>query len=119
MPVSPSDRALLLDMLAGAEEVRDYVAGRTRDEYETDRMFRRAVERVTEIIGEAVRGISTELKAAHPEVPWHQISATRHILAHEYGRIDNEIMWRIATVHLLELIRLLGPIIASQPADPS
>ena len=118
MPRDMDDGALLLDMLEAAREVGGYVTGRTREEYETDGMLRRSVERVVEIIGEAARGVSATFRTAHPEVPWQQISATRHILAHEYGRIDNEIMWRIVTVHVPELIRLLSPLI-SPPPPPS
>jgi uncharacterized protein with HEPN domain len=81
-------------------------------------MLRRAVERVVEIIGEAARGISGGLRTAHPEVPWQQISATRHILAHEYGRIDNEIMWRIVTVRVPALVQLLTPLLAPPPPSP-
>jgi uncharacterized protein with HEPN domain len=119
MPRNVDDAALLLDMLEAAKEVCGYVDGKTREDYERDGMLRRSVERVIEIIGEAARGISTALRTAHPEVPWHQISATRHILAHEYGRVDNEIMWRIVTVHVPELVRLLTPLVPPPPASPS
>src|SRR5438067_2023412 len=118
MPRELDDGALLLDMLDAAKEVSGYVMGRTREEYESNGMLRRSVERVVEIIGEAARGVSATFRTAHPEVPWQQISATRHILAHEYGRIDNEIMWRIVTVHVPELIRLLTPLVPPAPAAP-
>ena len=112
------DKALLLDMLEAAKEVGGYVVSRTRQDYETDGMLRRSVERVVEIIGEAARHVSDGFKRAHPEVPWQKISATRHILAHEYGRIDTEIMWRIVMVHVPEMIVLIEPLLAPPLPQP-
>jgi uncharacterized protein with HEPN domain len=106
------DAAWLLDMLAAARAVRDFVAGRTFEQYEADLFFRSAVERQIEIIGEGARAISDALKDAHPEIPWRPIMAQRHRLAHEYGEISNELIWNVATVHvpaLIQQIELLVP----------
>lgn len=35
-------------------------------------------------IGEHTYNLSKELKAAHPDVPWSQISGMRHRLVHQY-----------------------------------
>jgi uncharacterized protein with HEPN domain len=113
------DPAWLLDMLTAAQAVVCFVAGRTFAQYETDLMFRSAVERQIEIIGEAARGLSETFKAAHPETPWHAIKAQRHRLAHEYGEIDNALIWRVATVHVPELIAQITPLIPPPPADPA
>jgi uncharacterized protein with HEPN domain len=118
MPPDIQDKALLLDMLDAAKEVVGYAATRTREDYEAEGMLRRSIERVVEIIGEAARHVSDGFKSAHPEVPWQKISATRHILAHEYGRIDNEIMWRIVTVHVPEMIALIEPLVSLSPPQP-
>lgn len=98
------DAAWLLDMLNAAKAVASFVEGRTYAEYESDLLLRSAVERQVEIVGEAARGISSSFKAAHPEIPWRPIMAQRHRLAHEYGEIDNQIIWRVATVHIPALI---------------
>jgi uncharacterized protein with HEPN domain len=70
-------------------------------------LLRDAVERKVEIFGEAARRISRATQKAHPEIPWRKIMATRHILAHEYGDVNLNVMWRIATQHIPEaLVRL-------------
>jgi uncharacterized protein with HEPN domain len=110
------DAAWLLDMLTAAQAVVSFTTGRTFEQYESDLLFRSAVERQVEIIGEAGRGLSETFKAAHPEIPGRPIMAQRHRLAHEYGEIDNTIIWRVATVHVPALITQIEPLIPPPPA---
>lgn len=119
MPRDPDparDPAYLLDMLTGAEAVRSFVAGRTREEYGRDLMLRSAVERQVEIIGEAARNVSSAFRDAHPAIPRAPIQAQRHRLAHDYGEIDDDLIWKVATVHIPALITLLRPLIP--PEEP-
>ncbi len=116
MPPDRDDNASLWDMLTAAKAVVGFVQGRTLVEYVTDLMLRSAVERQIEIIGEAARRISKELQDAHPEIPWRPIQAQRHVLAHEYGEINHDRIWRVATVHIPELIGQLEPLIPAPPA---
>lgn len=115
-----TDPACLLDMLTAARAVSSFVAGRAWDEYCADLMLRSAVERQVEIIGEAARGITEAFKAAHPEIPWRPIMAQRHRLAHEYGEIDDALIWTVATVHVPRLIELVEPLTPPPPeGDPT
>jgi len=63
-----------------------------------------AVERSLEIIGEASNNISEKI-ILHPEIstPWRQIISTRNIIAHEYFRVDIEIIYKIATNNIIPL----------------
>jgi uncharacterized protein with HEPN domain len=116
MPPEDRDPALLWDMLESARQVREFVRGQTLEHYRENLMLRRAVERSIEIIGEAARGISEEFKTRHPEIPWQAITAQRHVLAHEYGEIDDARIWRVAMIRVPELIPLLEPLVGSSPA---
>ena len=113
------DAALLTDMLGSARIVAGYVAGRQFDDFLADQMLRDAVERRVEIVGEAARGVSRAFQDAHPEIPWRPIMAQRHILAHEYATVRQDLIWAVATRHIPELIRLLEPLIPPPPPDPS
>jgi len=73
-------------------------------------MLRAAIERHIEIIGEAAGRVSPSFRDAHPEIPWRRIIAPRNVLAHEYGEVKHELMWRVATVHVQELIAKLEPL---------
>ena len=63
----------------------------------------RAVIRWVEIIGEAARGVSEELRQAHPEVPWRQMVAMRNVLIHGYFDIDVDLVWSVAQNDLPKL----------------
>jgi uncharacterized protein with HEPN domain len=104
------DAAWLLDMLTAARAVRAFVEGRSFEQYEQDLLLRSTVERQVEIIGEAARGISEKFRAAHPQIPWRSIMAQRHRLAHEYGEIDDRLIWTVATVHVQALIAQIAPL---------
>ncbi len=87
------------------------VSGMNFEMYAADRRTRRAVEREIEIIGEAARKVTLPFQEAHPEIPWRKIIAQRHILAHEYGEVQDELLWKVATVHIPELLALLQPLL--------
>jgi uncharacterized protein with HEPN domain len=74
-------------------------------------MLRSAVERQIEIIGEAARRVSKEFQDAHAEILWRPIQAQRHVLAHDYGEIKHDRIWRVAEKHIPELIALLEPLV--------
>ena len=104
-----------LTLLDAGRAVRKFVSSRTYHDYQNDRMFRNAVERNIEIIGEAAGKIEKEFKAAHPEVPWQQIISQRHVLAHEYGELEDEMLWKVATIRVPELITILEKMLPSAP----
>lgn len=121
MPRSPKpkdDLAFLWDMLESARTVQELVAGKTFGDYQRSKILRLAVERSVEIIGEAARNISDARQTQHPEIPWQAIVAQRHVLAHEYAEIKDEKIWRVATMHIPELVRLIEPILEANPPPP-
>ena len=88
------------------------------EQYTADEDLRLSIERRIEIIGEAARNVSRPFQEDHPEIPWRPITAQRHVLAHDYGEIDDERIWRVVTIHVPELINLLVPLVPAPPADP-
>lgn len=113
------DASHLADMLARARLAADAAKSMSAAQLSADDLPTLSLERLIEIVGEAARNVSPEFKAAHPEIPWAKIISTRHILAHEYGDIDYDIVWRIVTVHLPELIVQLEALpVTPPPPDP-
>ena len=57
-----------------------------------DKVLSRACLKSLEIIREASRNISEDLRMAHPEVPWRQMTGLRNKLVHRYFGVDWEIV---------------------------
>jgi uncharacterized protein with HEPN domain len=62
------------------------------------------------IIGEAVKRVSPEFRAAHPEVPWKLIAGTRDKLIHFYDGVDLNEVWKMVVSDLPQLIRWIEPL---------
>lgn len=56
-----------------------------------------AVLRNVEVIGEAVRGIRPETRAAHTDVPWNDMAGMRERVIHDYFRVDLDVVWDVVT----------------------
>lgn len=112
-----TDPVFLCDMLDAAQGIVEFTKGKTFQRYLDDRLLRAGVERCIEIIGEAARHVSREFQSQHPGIPWRKIIVQRHVLAHEYGEIKHELIWRVATIHIPTLIAQLSPLIPERPAD--
>ncbi|MFM1655830.1 DUF86 domain-containing protein [Brevibacillus sp. B_LB10_24] len=68
-------------------------------------MVQEAVIRNFEIIGEATKKLTKELRDAHPSIPWRRIAGFRDVLIHDYMNIDPEEVWNVITGFLPELKR--------------
>lgn len=117
MPLEPRDAAYLWDIIETAKAVSEFTAGVKPHEYLADRKLQMAVERAVEIVGEAARRVSDSFKADHPEIPWRQIVAQRHVIAHEYGEIKQERLWLVATRDVPVLVGQLEPLLPPRPRD--
>jgi uncharacterized protein with HEPN domain len=98
-----SVRLRLRDILEAIEGIEQTTAGMAFGEYEQSWQVRRAVERGVEIISEASRHVPDEMKLRYPHISWREIAGIGNLLRHEYGRIDNRIMWRAVQKYLPEL----------------
>ncbi|MFN0133104.1 MAG: DUF86 domain-containing protein [Phycisphaerales bacterium] len=108
------DLAYLRDMLDACDRIGRFVKGKTFDDYHADDLLRSAVERQIEIVGEAARRLTDAFRSAHPEIPWRPVIAQRHILAHEYGEIEDDLIWRVATVHIPALSEQIRPLVPDE-----
>ena len=95
--------ARLDDILEAAEVARQYASTTTRKIGEDNKVTRFVLERSLEIVSEAVRHIPDALQSKYPEIPWRSIKTIGNILRHEYDRVDFDVIWDAATVHLPKL----------------
>ena len=72
-----SDRDLTLTLrqiVEFADEIAALLATRTRKDLDSNREFRRALERCVELIGEAASRLPENWRASHAEIPWRRSS---------------------------------------------
>lgn len=80
-------------------------------------MIQDAVIRNFEIIGEATKCLSPELKAAYPDIPWKQIAGLRDILIHDYLKINLNRVWGVIEQDLSQLKQTVEEMLQSQIND--
>ena len=70
-------------------------------------------------IGEAVKGLSPELRDAHPEVPWSDIARMRDLIGHHYYKLDPQIVRATIGAPIAHLRTACESILArhSEPED--
>lgn len=100
-------------MIDTIDAVASMIEGTDFAEYRRDEKLKRAVERCVEIVSEASRHLPTSLTDRYPEQPWAEIAAVGNLLRHEYQRIDDVIMWKIASKSL----PALRPVVQEMMTD--
>ncbi|MGD9628233.1 MAG: DUF86 domain-containing protein [Pyrinomonadaceae bacterium] len=94
---SRHDRLYVYDIMECCDRVADYISGVREEEYQKNLMLQDALVRNIEVVGEAVKNISQQIKDAYPEVAWSQIARMRDKIAHHYFRINLDVVWKTAT----------------------
>ena len=111
------DAALLLDIMLAAEAILSFTAGLDEQAFLASDLHQSAVIRKFEVMGEAAEKVSQAFCAAHPEIPWKQMTGLRHRLIHDYGDVRLDIVWRVTREMLPGLIDTLRPMIPPKTED--
>lgn len=78
--------------------------GKSKDEVLGDKLLVRATERSIEIIGEATKNLEFPFRVKYPQIDWRKMAGMRDVMIHEYFGVDKEILWRVISDKLEELI---------------
>lgn len=105
------DEAYLLDILIASQKILRFTEGISREQFDRDELLQNALIRMLEVIGEAARSVSEDIKLAHASIPWRQMIGMRHRLVHEYFRIDLERVWETAQRDIPELLKQIEPLV--------
>jgi len=86
------DEIRLKHILEAALEAVSFTEGHRREDLDTDRKLSLSLVRLLEIIGEAARGIITEFRQEHSELPWKSMVGMRDRLIHGYFDVNLDIV---------------------------
>ncbi len=108
------DSASLLDIVRAGQLILQFAQGVSREQLESDLMRQSAILYQITIMGEATKRLSREFRAQHTEVPWDDIAGMRDIIAHQYDRLDMNIVWQVIQRNIPELLSMIVPLLPVQ-----
>ena len=108
-----TDRTSLLHIRDAIVRVEQY-ASAGRDEFFAKTHWQDAIIRQLEVVGEASKGLSEELRDQNPEIPWRRICGLRDVLIHNYMGVDLETVWAIIETGLPPLKLTVERILAEE-----
>lgn len=97
-----NDWERVLDVIEAIERIERYSV-RGEAAFRSDELIQSWMTREIQIIGEAARSVSQDLRDRTPDIPWPKIIGMRHLLVHQYFDIDLDIVWQVIKVDLPNL----------------
>ena len=88
------DIAYIDHILLCISKIQKYTKDLEQTNFNKNELVQDAVIRNIEIIGEAVKKISSDLKSQYREIPWREMSGMRDKLIHDYMGVDVDVVWR-------------------------
>ena len=91
--LSETERDGLSDILFNIDLANSFAEGFDYERFLADMRTFYAITRCHEIISEAWRRLSPEMKARHPEIPWRKVSGSANIYRHDYEDVVHRLVW--------------------------
>jgi uncharacterized protein with HEPN domain len=106
-----TDRDSLSDIQEAVRRITVYTTVMTYEAFMADTRTQDAVIRNLEIIGEATKNLSAELRAKYPDIPWKGMAGVRDRLIHHYFGVNLDIVWHIITTELPDVTSRIKEIL--------
>ncbi len=106
--MSRDELMYLQDIANSCAKILRYTESLTQADLIRDQKCYDAVVRNLEIIGEAAKHISDDLRARFPDIEWRKIARMRDVLSHVYFGIDNDILWDVVQNKIPPLLAVIS-----------
>jgi len=104
------DRPTLLHIRDAIGKIEEYT-NKGEESFFSDSKTQDAVVRNIEIIGEASKNLSSEIKKMNSEIPWKKITGMRDKVIHEYFGINLKVVWNVVKRELPSLKKTVEEIL--------
>ncbi len=105
------DKAYLKHILDAISNIEKFIEGVNKENFLGNIEKQYAVLRGLEIIGEATKNLSEELKKKHPNIQWKEIAGMRDKLIHQYFGVNLDLVWETIKTKLPELKTQISEIL--------
>jgi uncharacterized protein with HEPN domain len=109
------DKVTLLDIAKSARLAVMFIQGVTKEAFLDDLKTQSSVLYQLIVMGEAVKRLSHEFRAQHPDIPWSLIAGMRDHLIHGYDIVDWDEVWKTATSDVPGLLVQIEPLLPTEP----
>lgn len=99
VPFMRDDTVYLQHILDSIATIEKYVAV-GHQQFMTESHWQDATIRQLEVIGEATKQLSDDLRTQYSEVPWRKIAGLRDVLIHNYLGVDLNTVWNITQTNI-------------------
>ena len=111
------DALFLADIVKACDKIAIFITG-GQEAFLENTMIQDAVIRNLEIIGEASKNLSPEIRAQASDQPWRQITGMRDKLIHHYFGVKLDLVWKTAS-EVLPPFRAVVVTLQSNLSDSS
>jgi uncharacterized protein with HEPN domain len=98
------NRASVHDIVQAIEDIMQAMNQVSFEEFSMNREKQAAILYFLLMIGEATKRLSPEFRDSHPQINWKGMAGMRDILAHQYDRVNIQVVWDAVQTDLPELL---------------
>jgi uncharacterized protein with HEPN domain len=84
------------DIIETIERIRRVLDGVSLEAFEQNWEKRWLVERGIEVISEASRHLTDDIKERRAEIPWSKVAGIGNVLRHAYDHVAPDVLWKLA-----------------------
>ena len=117
MKNSVGDRIRLHHIYDAILEIEKYTIDQSHEDFINKSIIQAACIRQLEIIGEATKNLSTDIRLKYPDIEWKKIAGMRDKLIHDYIGVDIWAVWEVIDKILPNLEKRLLEIIQNEKKD--